>query len=132
MIFINKKILLSLVLVIFFLVGVQVFAANDNHGLDTTMKAVGDERITAALEDGGSGKPSVSKAIGQIIGGLLGLLGSIFFIMLVYGGFMWMTAQGNEQRVERAKAIITWAVWGVVIILIAYVMTSTIFSAIQP
>ena len=126
MVFVNKKILFTVILIIFFLTGMQVFAADNNHGLDTTMKALKNEAINEKIDAGT--KPEVSKVIGRIVGGALGLLGSIFFVMLVYGGFMWMTAQGNESQVGKAKDIITWAVWGVAIILLAYVIVDLIFE----
>jgi hypothetical protein len=129
MIFVNKKILFIVILVIFFLTGANIFAADVKNSLNITMGAV-DEGIAQKIEDGNN-VPNVPIVIGRIIGGLLGLMGSIFFVMLVYGGFMWMTAQGKEQQIERARSIITWAVWGVVIILLAYVITGTIFGTIE-
>ncbi len=129
--FIHKNFLLTFVLVVFSLTGLQGLAIGQGtaiDGLDKTMIAAGDARIQDALGDGGAGRPSVSRVIGQIIGGVLGLMGSIFFILLVYGGFMWMTARGNESQVEKARTIITWAVWGVVIILLAYLVVDLVFE----
>jgi len=45
---------------------------------------------------------------------------SIFF--LVYGGLVWLTAGGEDQRIENGKKIIIWAIVGVVGGLIAYVV----------
>lgn len=66
------------------------------------------------------------KAAGQIIGGLLAFIGIIFFILIIYGGFIWMTARGNEQQVSKAKDLIGAAVVGLIIILAAYTITTYI------
>jgi hypothetical protein len=62
--------------------------------------------------------------IGQIIGVLLSFVGTVFFILIIYGGFLWMTAAGNEQNVTKAKGLITSAIIGLVIVLAAYAITS--------
>ena len=64
--------------------------------------------------------------IGTIIGVLLSFIGTIFFVLIIYGGFLWMTARGNEQNVTKAKDLITSAVIGLVIVLAAYAITSYI------
>ncbi|MBI4811909.1 hypothetical protein HY798_00435, partial [Candidatus Falkowbacteria bacterium] len=43
--------------------------------------------------------PTVS---GQVIGAGLAFIGILFFILMIYGGILWMTAQGNEQQVTKA------------------------------
>lgn len=58
--------------------------------------------------------------IGKIISALLGLVGSIALLMFVYGGFVWMTAAGNEKSVTKGRDILMWAAIGLVIIFISY------------
>lgn len=65
---------------------------------------------------------------GQIIGIALSFLGVIFFILILYAGFRWMLAQGNESEVEKAKQIIIAAVSGLIIVLAAYAITAFIGS----
>jgi hypothetical protein len=138
MIFNSKKIFLLLTLIFFSLVGWQVIAAAGSGqdsaitGLEKTMTAVGNEKVNTALAEGGSGAPSVSRAIGKIIGGALSLLGSLFFIGIVFGGFEWMTSGGDETKITRAKAIINASVWGFIIVMIAYVVTASRADVIIP
>ncbi|MEK7538198.1 MAG: hypothetical protein AAB619_04480, partial [Patescibacteria group bacterium] len=40
--------------------------------------------------------------------------------MIIYGGFTWLTAAGNEENVEKAKRIISAAVIGLIVILLAW------------
>lgn len=61
--------------------------------------------------------------IGQIISIILSLLGVIFLILIIYGGVSWMTAGGNEEKVGKAKELITEALIGLIIVLAAYAIT---------
>ena len=42
---------------------------------------------------------------------------------MIYGGYIWMMARDNEQEVTRAKNLITAAVIGVVVIVLAYAIS---------
>lgn len=61
--------------------------------------------------------------IGNIIKIALGFLGIILLIIIIYGGFLWMTSQGEEEKVGKAKKIIGAGVVGVLIIVLAYTIT---------
>jgi hypothetical protein len=58
--------------------------------------------------------------VANIIKYALGLLGLVTLVMMLYGGFMWMTAGGNEEQIAQAKRILVNAVIGLAIILSAY------------
>lgn len=51
---------------------------------------------------------------------VLGILALIAVILVLLGGFKWMTAGGNEEKIEEAKKLLTAAVIGLVIILAAW------------
>jgi len=53
----------------------------------------------------------------------LGFVGVVFLILMIVGGLMWMTAAGNDERVNKAKSLITNAVIGMVIVFSAYAIT---------
>jgi len=72
-----------------------------------------------------SGLPII---IGGIVGVFLSFLGVIFFVLMIYGGFMWMTARGNETQVESARKTIGNAIIGLIVVLSAYVITSLVTS----
>jgi len=50
--------------------------------------------------------------------------------MMTYGGFLWLTAMGNNERVEKGKETLIWAVLGLVVIFGAYAITSYIIDKI--
>lgn len=76
-------------------------------------------------------KHEIKSSIATIIIGILQYVGAIFLVLVVVGGIMWMVSGGNEQRVERAKKIITSAVIGLVIIMTAYAITLFITEALE-
>jgi len=53
----------------------------------------------------------------------LQVVGIIFLVLMVYAGFLWMTAGGNEENVDKAKKLIMAAVIGIAIVLAAYSIT---------
>lgn len=58
--------------------------------------------------------------LARLIKVFLGFLGIIFMILLVFAGFKWMTAGGNEKNVSDAQAQIRTAIIGLIIIMMAY------------
>jgi hypothetical protein len=48
--------------------------------------------------------------------------------MIIYGGFVWMTAAGNTEKVTQGKNILIWAIIGLVVIFSAYLLVSNIIN----
>ena len=51
---------------------------------------------------------------------LLGALGIIFLILIIYSGFQWMTSGGNDDKVKDAKTRMKNATIGLVVVLMSY------------
>lgn len=68
----------------------------------------------------GLGTAGLESTVINIVQWILALLGLIAVVLILYGGFVWMTAAGNEDRVDTAKKIITSAVVGLVVVLLAW------------
>ena len=68
----------------------------------------------------------VQTQTGRIIGVVLSFVGVIFLIMMIYAGIMWMTAQGNDQQVTKAKELLVNSIIGIIIIFAAYAITAFI------
>jgi len=62
--------------------------------------------------------------LARIINIALGLLGIIATVLIIYAGFRWMTAGGNEESVKTAQKILTAAIIGLIIILSAFVISN--------
>jgi|WetSurMetagenome_2_1015567.scaffolds.fasta_scaffold306693_2 hypothetical protein len=96
-----------------------VFAA-DKYGLDTAAGQLKTQKIA-----GGSDVPTI---IGGVVGVGLSLLGVAFFLLLLYAGFLWMTAMGDKGKIDRAKDILEAAVVGLLIVIAAYAIATFVFS----
>ncbi|MFA5945835.1 MAG: hypothetical protein WC802_02920 [Patescibacteria group bacterium] len=99
------------------------FSVNDT-GLETT--------AFAAKYSTGDNVKNIGTFIGfYIIQPVLGILGLLFLVLMIYAGVLWMTASGNEKRVQKAKDILIAAVIGATIIVGAYAITNALFSALS-
>lgn len=74
-----------------------------------------------AFEDFGDRDPRV--IAGNVIKILLALLGVIAVVLILYGGFIWMTAMGAEDKTKKAKDLIGAGIIGLLVILAAYAIT---------
>ncbi|PIR47456.1 hypothetical protein COV06_03290 [Candidatus Uhrbacteria bacterium CG10_big_fil_rev_8_21_14_0_10_50_16] len=90
---------------------------------------------TAALDQaadittiGGGGQDQIFNTIGNVVNVLLGLLGIIFFLITLYAGFIWMTAQGDPAKVTKATTMLTQGVIGMIIILSAFAISNFAIS----
>jgi cytochrome bd-type quinol oxidase subunit 2 len=61
-----------------------------------------------------------SEIIGTAIRAFLSLLGVIFIGLMIYGGYDWMIASGDEEKVTKAKNIIRRAIIGLLIVIASY------------
>ena len=73
-----------------------------------------------------SGAPALSTIILNALNFLLGVTGVLAIIMLVIGGFMYLTAAGDEKRVDTAKDIVKNSIFGIVIVLSALIIVKQI------
>jgi uncharacterized membrane protein len=60
----------------------------------------------------------------------LGFLGIIAVVLLILGGFKWMTAGGNEDKVSEAKRTIGQAIIGLLIILASYSIAQFVINSL--
>jgi TRAP-type C4-dicarboxylate transport system permease small subunit len=74
---------------------------------------------------------SLPELVGAMIGVLFSILGVVFLVLIIYGGFTWMTSAGNSKSVENAKNIMIRATVGLVITLSAFAISSFIINALQ-
>lgn len=73
---------------------------------------------------------TLSETVGKYIKVALSLSGTIFLVLTVYAGFLWMTASGNEEQVTKATGIIKMATIGLIITLAAFSITAFVIGKI--
>ena len=61
----------------------------------------------------------------------LGLLGTIAVVIVIYGGFLWMTSGGDTEKISRAKSILKNGAIGLAIILLAFSIATFILNALK-
>jgi cysteine-rich repeat protein len=94
-------------------------AANVNLGLTP--------EVEGAL---GLGTTDIRVTIATIIRNFMALLGVVAVLLVLYGGFLYMTASGNEDQIEKAKKVIASAIIGLAVILSAVAITQFILSSL--
>ena len=66
--------------------------------------------------------------IQTIITGALGIVGALTLLMLVLGGFKWLTSAGNAEKVEEGTKTMVWAVIGLFLVFASYLLLTTFTS----
>ncbi len=115
-----KKIILTLFIVLALLGAVQVVFAQGGFGLDKTAGAAGYETTGASA--------SLSTRIQLVVSVVLGLVAVVFFGLILYGGIIWMTARGKDEKVAEAKSILEAATIGLAVIGASYGIATFIIS----
>ncbi len=100
-------------------VPVFAYAQIDNGAADTVASNAGFSSM------------SVYEILGTLINVFLGLLGVVFLLLVLYAGFLWMTAGGDDKQVDKAKKILINATVGLVITLSAFEITTFIVNWIS-
>ena len=92
---------------------------------DTGLTSTGDTVY------GSLGTQTIGSFIGTyVIAPALSVIGVIFLVLIIYFGFMWMTARGEEKQVTSAKSVMTNAIIGLILTLSAFAITNFIFGAL--
>ena len=108
--FLFKSSLFSAFLLIVFSLLIFSFAPQeilaDKYGLDITEVETGGEFYKIGIE-------SAINNIGYI---MVTLAASVALAIMVYGGFLWLTAAGNQEQISKAQKVLSGGVIGLLII----------------
>ncbi len=91
----------------------------------------GNNIANNAFNSIGFSRKDPREIVANIIKILLGFLGTIAVVLIIYAGFLWMTAAGKPDNTKKAKDIMSAAVTGLVIILISYGITVFVTNALS-
>jgi len=114
---ISRKIFVSTFLVLILIVSALPVFAQVEELQNFGKAAYGEAQAQYAEEQG----PLV--IAGKIINIALGAIGTIVVILFIVSGFIWMTAAGNEEKITKAKRILTNAIIGTIIVVMAYAIS---------
>ena len=102
------------------------FAASAASPFQDAKEEVGKAQEKAEVVD-----VQIEVLVGKYIQIALSILGVLFLAYVVYGGYLWMTAQGNEDQVEKAKRVITHGIIGLAIVVAAYAIAAFVVGSIE-
>lgn len=88
------------------------------------------ENLEIVGEQSGLGSEDIRIVIANGIRILLSMLGIVAVVIVLYGGFVWMTASGDPEKVDRAKRILINGGIGLVIIFMSWGITTFILTSI--
>jgi hypothetical protein len=94
---------------------------NDTFGLG---------KVNDGLDDS-LGSTNLQETIGNIINVALSLLGVVAVVIILIGGFKWMTAGGSEEKVAEARKQIFQGIIGLGIILSAWAITIFVLNSLS-
>jgi len=72
---------------------------------------------------GNSTPQDIRITIAKIVNVVLSFLGAIFLALMIFAGFQYMTAAGNEEKTKKAVDLLRDAIIGLIIILMAWAIT---------
>ena len=87
--------------------------------------------LKTVKEKAGFEEQNVGVISGRVINVALSLVGLIFLILMVYAGYLWMTARGEEAKITKAQDIIKGTVIGLILVLSAYAITVLITKGLN-
>lgn len=123
----NKQTVAGMAFFLVFFFGGQFLAPQPALGQDVSpATAEIAKQLNAAAGEQGAGVGNYTdprKTASLIIQILLTLVGTIFFALTIYAGYLWMTASGNEEQLEKAKTTLRNSVIGLIIVIAAYGIT---------
>ena len=97
--------------------GAQGFVENVRQGVDRAGEPAGFEQNAGLIE-----------IIGGVIRIGLSFVGVILLVLLLYAGFLWMTAGGDEEKIKAARGTITSAIVGIIIVTASYAIADFVLS----
>ena len=89
--------------------------------------------ITAQVLDNplGNQNPQPQDLYGRLIFAFMGITGIIALLMFIIGGFQWMTAGGNAEKVKQGRDTLLWAIMGLVVIFSSYAILRAVFETLK-
>jgi len=102
-----KKMVSRVTLALFALVPASALALND-----------------VVIKDPNPTADTLKEVIGLVKTWVVLLVGAIAVLFIIYGGILYVTSAGNKEKAEQAKQTLTYAVLGLIIIVLANVIIS--------
>ncbi|MEK7680725.1 MAG: hypothetical protein AAB348_01595 [Patescibacteria group bacterium] len=117
-----KKLVATFAMALILLPNLAMAAAGD---IGTAVDPLGVDKAGGGT---GLGNKDIRETVASIIKVALSLLGIVAVVIVLIGGFKWMTAGGNDEQVGEAKKWLYSGIIGLLIILSAYALTKFVIE----
>lgn len=87
--------------------------------------------ITSGIDPTISKYSDVGGLVSRIVNFVLGFVGLIAFIMVILGGFWFLTAAGNDEQAAKGRKTVIYSIIGIIVILLSYAIVATFTSEFQ-
>ena len=98
---------------------------------DTNLKVGGYANVAGHNGGYDTSTGNIFSLIQTVINASLSIIGVLLLIYILYAGYNWMTAQGEEEKVEKAKDTLKRAIIGAIIIIAAYAISIFVMSRLE-
>jgi len=119
----------KILLVIIFLVPTVLFASPDSTHAGSLESTVTNQMEATSGRSEKTVKPQVF--IARIIQVVLGLVGTVFLVLLLMSGYWLATSRGRSEQIKKARKTALRAVVGLIIILLSYSVTLFVTEGAQ-
>lgn len=115
-----KKTIFTIIMLVVLILPLQALALEIGTEEGGLLKGAANE---AGYDVAGTGSTTFASTLGLVVKTAMSFIGVIFLSLMVYAGYLWMTARGKEDQVEKAQSLIRSAVIGLIITIGAYSIT---------
>jgi hypothetical protein len=114
----------------------QMAIAQTNTNTPTAPSTAQCDELRRQFENAGGENPiaglpqycSVGEVYTKFINTALYLVGIVAVIAVIYGGYLYMTAGGNETQAKKGRSVLTWAIIGLIVVVIAAVLVNIVLK----
>lgn len=75
------------------------------------------------------GEKSLMSNVSMLINVFASVMGFLAIGMIIYGGFMLLTAQGDPARIKRGKDVVLYSVIGLILVVLAYAIVNFVMNS---
>jgi len=98
---------------------VSAYDAAGNESAKSNLASAMSAPLSSIFKKGISAS-TFPELVGSLLVWVLSIAGSLAFLVIIFGGVMYMGSAGDDQKIVRSKRIVFWAMAGLILILIAY------------
>ena len=90
---------------------------NTNTNTTTAPSGSGGTDVTITLDDPLGAKGTITDLVAKILDAVILLMSPVVVMMILYAGFLFVSARGNAEKISSAKNALMYAVMGAALVL---------------